>query len=155
MGLVCDYCDRPATWHAGRKTATMPGPSFAYTCDEHRFEGMVPMDTRLDESSEGLSGREGAERAPGGWMDREDYDRITKGLKQLAEAAEPQRGGYALNLAEYVLDSVPESDALYQVLQAVQGLLLTIGESWPVKDGRYLKVGRLGTAIPRRGLTAT
>jgi hypothetical protein len=155
MGLICDYCDRPATWHSGRKTATMPGPSFAYACDEHHFEGMVSIETPLEESSDGLSSREGAEKPPGGWMDREDYDRITNGLAQLAEAAEPQRGGDALNLAEYMLDSVPESDALYPVLQAVQGLLWTIGESWPARDGRYLRVGRLGTAIPRRGLKAT
>ena len=41
--LQCDYCDRPATWHAAWRTPTAPGPAFAYACDEHRTDRMVPL----------------------------------------------------------------------------------------------------------------
>ena len=41
--IHCDWCDRPPTWHLAWKTPTMPAPAFAYACDEHRLEGMVPM----------------------------------------------------------------------------------------------------------------
>jgi hypothetical protein len=39
----CDYCDRPATWHAAWQTPTMSEPTVAYACNEHRFEGMTPL----------------------------------------------------------------------------------------------------------------
>jgi len=41
--IHCDYCERWPTWHLAWKTPTMPAPAFAYACDDHRLEGMVPM----------------------------------------------------------------------------------------------------------------
>jgi hypothetical protein len=40
----CDYCDRPATWHAAWQTPTMSETTIAHACDERRFEGMTPLD---------------------------------------------------------------------------------------------------------------
>jgi hypothetical protein len=50
----CDYCDRPATWHAAWKTAAMPATAFAYACDLHRFAGMVPIDEPIQASLDHL-----------------------------------------------------------------------------------------------------
>lgn len=53
----CHFCDRPATWHLGWKTATMPAPAFAYSCDEHQLEGMVPLESPVGAYAGHLPGR--------------------------------------------------------------------------------------------------
>ena len=47
MTPQCDYCDRPAAYHAAWTTATTPASALAYACDEHRFEGMTPIEEPL------------------------------------------------------------------------------------------------------------
>ena len=43
MGLVCDYCDRPATWHAASQTPTTFEATVAHTCDEHQRVTLIPI----------------------------------------------------------------------------------------------------------------
>jgi hypothetical protein len=54
---TCHYCGRPATWHAAWQTPTMPAMAFAYACDEHKFEGMTPLDEPLGPILEHLPAR--------------------------------------------------------------------------------------------------
>ena len=58
MTPQCDYCDRPATYHAAWTTATTPASALAYACDEHRFEGMTPIEEPLGPILEDLPARE-------------------------------------------------------------------------------------------------
>ena len=48
MTAKCDYCDSPATWHAAWQTPTMSAPTVAYACDEHRFQGMTPLESPIE-----------------------------------------------------------------------------------------------------------
>jgi hypothetical protein len=56
----CDYCDRPATYHAAWQTPSMPAPKIAHTCDEHRFEGMIPVGEPVEKHLEHLPDLPGA-----------------------------------------------------------------------------------------------
>jgi hypothetical protein len=71
MTPKCDRCDRPATYHAAWQTRTMPASGFAYACDEHRFEGMTPLDEPLGPILEHL--------LPRGTADALDYDVVEMG----------------------------------------------------------------------------
>jgi hypothetical protein len=56
MTPKCDACDKPAVWHAAWQTSAMSAPAFARACDEHRFEGMAPLDEPLGSILEHLPG---------------------------------------------------------------------------------------------------
>jgi len=75
---------------------------------------------------------------PTTWMEQEDLDRIAKGIEDLESAPKGNRGGYALNLACYALEAVPESDPLGGLLDGVHDLLWRVCDSWPVKNGVFI-----------------
>jgi hypothetical protein len=57
MTPQCDDCGRPARYHAAWKTPTMSAPAFAYACEDHRFEDMIPVEEPIEEYREHLPAR--------------------------------------------------------------------------------------------------
>lgn len=73
------------------------------------------------------------------WLEDEDLKRILKGTNELQRAKAGHRGAYALNVAIYALEAVPEEDPLASILESIHELLCTLVEAWPVREGVYIR----------------